>query len=237
MKTLIDELRDYKFYDGDRSRADKVSVSEVSGSDVHQAYLNRKFPDLKKPSKISQATMGSIYDMGLRQIVDSIDGMENGKRTEYKLPNGVTLTGESDHFDHNNKQIIDGKLSKLFAMKSCQKENSHHYRLQLNWYRIIYGYEDYSMWLYWSLKDQSDVKADHPDEALVPVEVEPISERWLVDKAVEFSNELKQRLEHNQPKEKCDDTWRNDMRCKSYCDNAPACEYAKKKRYVGAGQW
>ena len=237
MKTLIDVIREYKFYDGDRSKWTQVSVSEVSGSDVHQAYLNRKYPELKKKSKISQATLGSIFDGGLRKIVDEQEGMENGVRTQMELPNGATLTGEADHFDHNNKQIIDGKLSKMFAMTSCKKEAKHSYRLQLNFYRLLYKLNDYRMFLYWSLKDQSDVKADHPDEALVPVEVEAINDSWLIDKAVEFSDELNHRLQNNQEKEKCDDTWRNDMKCKQYCDNAPACAYAKKMGYNGISSW
>jgi len=236
MKTLIEVIREYKFYNGDRTDPMKVSVSEVSGGDVHQAYLARKFPDLKKPSKISQATMGSIYDMGLRDIVEEIPYMRNGDRREMKLPNGFTLTGEADHIDDHNKHLIDGKLSKIYAFKQAEKEAKHHYRLQLNFYRILYDIRDYKMFLYWSLKDQSDVKADHPDEALVPFEVDVISDQWLIDKAVEFSDELKKRIDNNDPKEKCDDIW-GGMRCKMYCDNAPACEYAKKKGYVGARNW
>ena len=242
MKNVLELIRGHEFYTGDRSIHNKVSVTEISGSDVLQMYLARRFPDAKEPDKVGQNTLGSIFDGGMRDLVaangkgEDVD-IENGVRFQIELPNGFILSGEPDVIDNGNKWIVDTKLSKMYAVKMMGKEGAkHQYAQQVNYYRLDKR-NHFKMFILWGLKDQSDVKKDHPTEAMVLVEVPKINDTWLIQNAVEKTEELKLMLETDNVKAKCDDTWANDMRCKSYCDKKSVCPYAKKRGYNGAGSW
>ena len=112
-------------------------------------------------------------------------------------------------------------------MEMCEKEKEHHYKVQLNLYRWLLG-GDYRMFLLWGLKDQSDANPKHPNEAMMLKEVELISDDRLISIATEKSNKVISIIKGNeQAPAKCEDTWRNDVRCKYYCDVCNFCPYYK----------
>ena len=230
---LLDALRKHDFYSGKTKKTtDLFSVSEIAGGDILQLAL-RRLHDIPIEEKVTQATLGSIFDAGLRKIIDDLNEKLNthfysGYRMEKQLPNGITISGETDILDSENKWIYDAKLSKIFAMQMCEKEKEHQYKLQLNLYRWLLG-DNYRMFLLWGLKDQSDANPKHPNEAMMLKEVEHIADDRLISIAVEKSNKVISIVNGNeQAPTKCKDTWRNDVRCKYYCDVCQFCPYYKE---------
>jgi len=221
---LLDALRKYDFYSGETQRTVELfSVSEIAGSDVLQLAL-RRLNEIPIEEKVTQATLGSIFDIGLRKAIDDLNEkfgthFYSGYRMEKQLPNGITISGETDILDSKNKWLYDAKLSKIFAMEMCEKEKEHQYKLQLN----------YRMFLLWGLKDQSDANPKHPNEAMMLKEVELISDEKIIAIATAKSTIVRQTIENNEPlPKKCEDTWRNDVRCKYYCDCKNFCPYYVK---------
>ena len=230
---LLDALRKHDFYSGETQRTVELfSVSEIAGDDTLQLAL-RRLHDIPIEEKVTQATLGSIFDIGLRNVVGDLNEkfgthFYSGHRMEKELPNGITISGETDILDSENKWIYDAKLSKIFAMQMCEKEKDHHYRLQLNLYRWLLG-DNYRMFLLWGLKDQSDANPKHPNEAMMLKEVEHIADDSLISIAVVKSNKVISIVNGNeQAPTKCKDTWRNDVRCKYYCDVCQFCPYYKE---------
>lgn len=231
---FLDVLRGVEFYSGDKGDANRVSVSEVAGGNLLQSYLMRT-KNYTKVDKLSQATIGNLADIGLRSL--AIDGslgdsVQSGARVLKVLSNGMTLSGECDLIDHDNKIIYDLKITKMFAYQQIKKEGAlHHYAVQLNYYRLLYG-EDYRMVLVLGLKDQSDVETSksYMEEAFVLHEVERIDNDMLKNMATSYSNSLKGMIDgYVTVPNKCSDTWGNDMKCKYYCEVKSVCPYAKSK--------
>lgn len=231
---FLDVLRGVEFYSGDKGDVNRISVSEVAGGNILQSYLMRT-KNYTNTKKLSQATIGNIADIGLRSLAmdGSLgDSIQSGVRTFNVLPNGVVLSGECDLIDHDNKIIYDLKITKMFAYQQIKKEgSSHHYAVQLNYYRLLYG-KDYRMALVLGLKDQSDVETSksYLAEAFALHEVENIDDKQLIDRANKYGAELKEMIEGDmKPPNKCEDTWGNDMKCKYYCEVKEVCDYAKNK--------
>jgi len=229
---LLDALRKHDFYSGEIKRTVELfSVSEIAGGDVLQLAL-RRLHDIPIEEKVTQATLGSIFDAGLRKIIDDINDklgthFYSGYRMDKQLPNGSIISGETDIIDSENKWLYDAKLSKIYAMESCERESEHQYKLQLNLYRWLLG-DNYRMFLLWGLKDQSDTNPKHPNEAMMLKEVKHIADDKLISIAVEKSNKVISIVNSNeQLPAKCEDTWRNDVRCKYYCDVYQFCSYYK----------
>jgi hypothetical protein len=236
---FLDKLRSVEFYSGSKSESNRVSVSEVASGNLLQSYLMRT-KNYSKVEKLSQATIGNLADIGLRSL--AIDGslgdsIHSGVRVLKVLSNGTTLSGECDLIDHENKIIYDLKITKMFAYTQIKKEgDSHHYAIQLNYYRLLYG-QDYRMVLVLGLKDQSDVETSKSfmEEAFVLHEVKAIDDNVLKQKALSFSNSLSEMINGNiEVPDKCDDTWGNDMKCKYYCEVKSVCKYAKNRGYASA---
>jgi len=229
---LLDALRKYDFYTGDQKTIEKVSVSEIAGTGELQMALRRQHK-IPIEDKVTQATLGNIFDLGLRSLVDDLNEkfgthFYSGYRMEKLLSNGVIISGETDILDDVEKWIYDAKLSKIFAMQMCEKEREHQYKLQLNLYRWLLG-DNYRMFLLWGLKDQSDANPKHPNEAMMLKEVEHIADDRLISIALEKSNKVISIVNGNeQAPTKCKDTWRNDVRCKYYCDVCQFCPYYKE---------
>jgi len=229
---LLDAIRKYNFYTGDaKYTIDRVSVSEVAGNGILQMVLCRQY-GTPIEGRASQATLGSIFDIGLRNLTEKLNEkfethFSPGYRMEKSLPNGVTVTGEPDIIDPVNKYLYDAKLSKIYAMQMCEKEFQHHYKIQLNLYRWLMG-EDYRMFILWGLKDQSDSDPKHPKESIMLKEVGKIDDVWLVNHAVQKSDLIKLMINGDQPiPVKCENTWRNDVRCHYYCSYNSFCRYYK----------
>lgn len=221
-------LRDYPFYNGNK-QGKRVSVSEISGDDVLQMYLRRAF-NLEREDKITQATLGSIFDLGMREIARE-SGLTSMHRVEKLLPNGWILSGEGDLYDSEKNIIYDVKLTKIYALEQWKKEpNGHQYTKQLNWYRILCN-ESAELRLLWFLKDQTETKADHPKEALVQTVVPRLEQSELLKEASEKIELLEMMLENGVGKDvQCKDTW-GGLRCKLYCEAREVCPYAKSKGF------
>lgn len=231
---FLDVLRGVEFYSGDKGDANRVSVSEVAGGNLLQSYLMRT-KNYTKTTKLTQATIGNLADIGLRSLAIDCslgESVQSGTRVLKVLSNGTTLSGECDLIDHENKIIYDLKITKMFAYQQIKKEgSSHHYSVQLNYYRLLYG-SDYRMALVLGLKDQSDVKTSkaYMEEAFVLHEVATIDDKQLIDRANKYSTDLKAMIDGAiKPPSKCEDTWGNDMKCKYYCEVKEVCSYAKSK--------
>lgn len=224
-------LREYEFYTGEKKKSGSISVTELSGDDMLQMVLRRKF-DVPKDDKIGQNTLGSIFDLGMRHIAIET-GLKSMERVKKILPNGWVLSGEGDLIDDEQKTIYDVKLTKIYALEQFRKDKKNHqYTKQLNYYRLLYGKEDYNLFLMWFLKDQTEAKLDHPREALVTTEVPKLDEKELLKYAIERTNELEVQLDVDVSKDaKCDDVWGGN-RCKFYCDVKEVCPYAKSKGYA-----
>ena len=230
---LLDKLKEVKFYNGDKTVKNQISVTEVTGGEVLQAYFARKYPDIKK-TKVGQFTLGSIFDYGMRQLVlDSKMGgeMQSGERMNYTLPNGYTLTGEPDILDIESKVIYDVKLTKVYAWKKTVEEGAKHaYAKQLNYYRLLDG-RDFKMALFMALKDQNEAKPTDPN-AIEIVEVAKIEDGVLIGDAVKISDSLQRLLDGvDKLPEKCNDLWGGN-KCKFYCDYNTVCEYAKRSGHT-----
>lgn len=227
---LIECIRKRNYYSGDKPTRDKVSVSEISGSDVMQMVLKRKFV-IEPVNKINQATLGSIFDAGMRDLLKRYNeefgtAFTSGVRVEKTLPNGIIISGEMDTVNENPKEIYDTKLSKIYALEMWLKtESSHQYTLQQNFYNWLLG-GGYAMFLLWGLKDQSDMKSDKYSEAMILMPVEKVSIDFLMGLAVTKSDMMIAILDEKEPMpSKCIDTWRNNSRCEHYCDCNKVCPY------------
>lgn len=222
---LTDIIKNYKFYHGDRSDADRLSVTEIFGGQPLQIALTRKHYDELDGKDITQATLGSIFDLGIKNMGYDADRME-------KEHNGFTISGEPDFFEDGH--LKDIKLTKKFALMMWEKNpKEHQYTLQLNAYRMMLEDKDKevkSMSICWFLKDQSDVKDGDPP-ALVETEVPHIDDEYMLDKATEVHSDVRGMLDGRIEMTKCDDRWKNDFRCKHYCDVKKFCPYAIKRGY------
>ena len=70
---LLDALRKHNFYNGETKRTtDSFSVSEIAGGDVLQLVL-RRLHDIPVEEKVTQATLGSIFDIGLRNVINDLN--------------------------------------------------------------------------------------------------------------------------------------------------------------------
>ena len=221
-----DVVKSYSFYSGDRTDIDKLSVTEITGGEPLQIALTRKHSDEISRDKITQATIGSIFDLGFKNM-----GFEP-ERIKIDI-DGFTVSGEPDIFQDG--VLVDNKLTKKYALKMWEKEKEkHQYTLQINFYRMMLenqGKEVKDMQIAWWIKDQSDVKAGDP-QALVETKVPHIEDSKLLDIARGVHEEARGILEGKILTQKCNNTFGNDMRCKSYCDVKEFCPYAKKRGYT-----
>lgn len=232
---ILDKLKEYQFYTGSKDNKNSVSVSEVSNYNLLQSYLERT-EKVAKSKKLSQATLGNIFDIGFRQLaIEGAFGEDviSGSRVFKTLSNGMVLSGECDLLSHIHKHIWDVKLSKLYAVSQVKKEGkAHQYNLQLNYYRLLYG-NDYTMSLIFGLKDQSEVEKAklYYETAIEEVVVDYIDNNYLIARALNFTNELKSHLDNGTAPDPCDDRWSGDLKCKYYCNVMEVCSYARKKGY------
>ena len=220
-------IKQHEFYTGKREKF-QVSVSELSGDDVLAIYLRREH-DIVKEDKITQATLGSIFDLGIRQVANE-QGLESLGRVLRTFDKWV-ISGEGDLIDRENNTIIDVKLTKIYALEQWKKDPlKHQYTKQLNWYRVLMGDESTKLQLYWFLKDQTETKDTHPKEALVVTDVPVMDEVKLFGEMIEKLYQL-EALYNGGKREKCDDTWGNDTKCRLFCDCKSVCPYASKRGY------
>lgn len=232
--TLLDLIREYDFYTGEPTR-ERVSVSEIASGDILQMVLKR-INKIPKAKKLTQATLGSIFDLGVKSLILKLNEQfkENfaaGERIEKELPNGVVLAGEPDILHSTPKEIYDAKLTKIYAMEQCVTHTDHQYRLQLNLYDYLLG-GGHDLYLLWGLKDQfegmSRGKVCDYHDALIEQSVARINEGSMIQLAVMKSSEMQRVIDGQAPlPEKCDDTWRDDVRCKYYCECRDFCDYYK----------
>lgn len=222
-------LKDVEFYTGDRKKSRyEVSVTELAGDDALAMFLRRTC-DIEREPKITQATLGSIFDLGMREIAvqEGFESLSRVKRTFEKW----TISGEGDLYNREENVIIDVKLTKLYAMEQWQKKpKEHQYTIQLNWYRVLVGDDKTKLQLYWFLKDQTETNDKHPKEALVVTDVPILDEVELFGFMREKLYEL-EALYNGGKKEKCNDTWGNDLKCKLFCDCKEVCPYATRRGY------
>ncbi len=235
---MIDYIKKYNFYTGEvYTNPNKVSVTEVAGNDILQMYLARMY-GRKEENVIGQATLGSIFDLGMRSLIESINksfntSFESGVRMEKELPNGVIISGQPDIVDHKNKVIYDVKLTKLFALRFYEADpTEHQYTIQLNLYRWMIS-SDYRMRLIWALKDSSHENSNNIGESMVETEVAKIEDDGLVYFALRKTN-LVRAIYNGQIEvpEKCEDTWRNNSRCFYYCSVNNFCKFYEKIREI-----
>ena len=225
---LKEKIEAHNFYTGERVPY-TFSVTEVCDNEPLKGYLSRKFEP--KSEKVSQATLGNIFDVGMRQLVmDDVFGntVKGGVRILKQLPNGMFLSGEPDIIDEENKVIYDVKLTKIYAYKKIIEDGvSHQYVKQLNYYNSLLG-GGYDLKLFLALKDQSDVKPNDP-EAIEILDVPFIKHDELIRVACEYGENVMAILEEKigAPK-KCSDTWGNSMRCRHFCAYNHVCPYGKK---------
>lgn len=222
MKNLIEKMSVYV----GSSEPKNVSVTEVAGGEVLQAYLRRKATP--NPMEIGDNTLGSIFDAGIRSYikdckdVDRNRKMEAGERTSIQLNNGWKLSGEADTLvrDGNGEivEIRDTKLTKQYAKKSILEDKLHPYRIQLNLYRLLYA-PNAKMYLDVFIKDSNPLKGTKVYEQ---IEVQKINDFELETMCFNFSNKLESQLAKHTIFE-CSETW-GGRRCEMYCSYSMACK-------------
>lgn len=224
-KMLIEWLKENQ-----RIYADKtVSVTEITSGEVLQARLKRQAEWL--PIELNEAVMGTIFDLGIRTIVNEMSGINhNGTRIIRQLSNGWFLTGEPDTLTIEGDKLIairDTKLSKQYAKKSISTNIAkHQYAFQLNFYLWLlsdkYDISETKLYLdFWS-KDTNKTKGELVYEK---IEIPKIDFAYLNAMALEFTNTLEQELVEPKVTE-CSETW-GGRRCKEYCDVAHICPHMK----------
>lgn len=229
---MIELLRTANLYSGSNkfSAPMEISVTEITGGDPWQMYLRRKYDVVSEP-KVTHGTLGSIFDLGMRQLAGEL-GLESGGRVKKQFGK-YTLTGEFDLVDRAKKIVYDVKLTKVYALMMWNKEPLEHgYTQQINMYRYLFDMEDYTGAIAWFLKDQSDLKKGDPKEALVVTEVPTLPKVFLTKKLESFIEQMEQH-QQEEGNGKCEDRWANDMRCKNYCDCKSVCPYAQSRGYNG----
>lgn len=230
---ILKALEEYEFYSGNNKDVSSVSVTEVTGGEVLPAYLKRT-KDAPKQDNNSQALLGNIFDVGMRELAKAGvlgDGVVSGERISMELPNGYTLTGEPDLIDTKQKIIYDVKLTKVYAwQKVLEEDTAHQYVKQLNYYRLMMEGE-YGMELFMGLKDQSDAKPKDP-KAIELVSVSNIADEKLISEAVKFSDVLDAMIKGEEPiPNRCTDIWGGN-KCKFWCSQNIVCEFAKRNGYA-----
>ena len=230
---MIEKLRTANLYSGTNKFQHplEISVTEITAGDPWQMYLRRKF-DAKPEPKVTHSTLGSIFDLGMRQMSEEL-GLKSGGRVKKKFGKYI-ITGEFDLVDEEQKIIYDVKLTKVYALMQFQKEPLEHgYTQQLNMYRYLFDMEDYKGVIAWFLKDQSDLKKGDPKETLVLTEV-PSLPKIVLTKKLEHYIEKMESYQKDEQAGQCEDRWANDIRCKNYCDSKSVCPYAKRRGYNGS---
>jgi hypothetical protein len=233
---LLDDIEKIEFYSGSKNSLNTVSVSEVADNEPLIGYLKRKFEP--KKSGISQATLGNIFDIGMKQIIldYKIGTYEVGKRLNYKTKKGANLTGEPDIIDPINKVIYDVKLTKVYKHTVILKDPlADAYGVQVNIYNLMFGWgSESSLLLFMGLKDQTEVKPNQPN-AIEEVNIPHIKEEKLIEMVDEYYEKVFSMLNGDEKiPVKCENTFGNDMRCKYYCDYNHVCSYGKKYNSISS---
>jgi hypothetical protein len=88
---------------------------------------------------IGQNTMGSLLDLGLRETFKTEGGFIDFGRMNYFLPNGWTLSGETDlvYLKDNILYIIDCKMTKDYTLKKIKSKKHNSYFTQLEAYKFL----------------------------------------------------------------------------------------------------
>ena len=225
---LIDDLKSVEFYTRDKKEIDVFSASEISTNEPLQGYLMRTCEPMN--SGLSQATLGSIFDAGMRSLV--IDGKlgshyKSGERIQTVI-NGVKVSGEPDIIDTKNKVIYDVKLTKLYALKMIIKDvESHNYTKQLNIYNYLLG-GGYDLRLFVALKDQKDFDPKETFNAIEDVAVTKYSKEKVEQMVTSYADKVNDMLSGGELPRKCDETFGNDLKCRFFCSYMNSCSYGKK---------
>jgi PD-(D/E)XK nuclease superfamily len=236
IEVLLDDIMKIEFYSGTKNSLETVSVSEVADNEPLIGYLKRKFEP--KAERVSQATLGNIFDYGMKKIIldYKIGSYETGKRLNYNTKKGAKLTGEPDIIDEVNKIVYDIKLTKIYKHKVILTNPIEDaYGIQVNIYKLMLGWDDKSsLRLFMGLKDQTEVKPNQPD-AIEEVEIPHITPEKLENMVDDYYFSVFSMLEGKEPiPDKCNETFGNDLRCKHYCSYNHVCKYGKRYNSISS---
>lgn len=135
-------------YSGNTEPQAKIFSASSLGAEVLQTYLSWKYGRTDQLS-FQANTIGSIYQTGCDNIFDNnneiviLDDIEQPRykskhRMTYLLPNGWTISGETDQIDFKYQVIFDNKVISSSAYKEIIKNSpDHDYNLQQAVYQFL----------------------------------------------------------------------------------------------------
>ena len=124
------------------SREPNARVLSASSINKENYYLMNQYKFQKKEQESFGAnTIGSIFQLGIDAAIQKNDSEGRyvfGKRMEYPLENGWTISGELDVMDTIENVIIDNKVISAYSYKDVMKNiPSSDYNLQVATYVML----------------------------------------------------------------------------------------------------
>ena len=124
------------------SREPNARVLSASSINKENYYLMNQYKFQKKEQESFGAnTIGSIFQLGIDAAIQKNDSEGRyifGKRMEYELENGWTISGELDVMDTVENVIIDNKVISAYSYKDVMKNiPSSDYNLQVATYVML----------------------------------------------------------------------------------------------------
>ncbi len=231
-----------------------ISASMIA-KDPLQNYLTILYGSQEEKT-ISDSTLGSVFHMGMEQIVLAEKNNPNIGTDEHilcehtmhkKLANGWYLSGTADLIirrRNGTSDIEDHKLTKMYALKMIQKDlTTHDYTVQLqaldllNWNENPYPAEKK---LQSTLRINvfcKDAKAINKELTFTPVTAPNTNLENFEEKVIEITSSLQAYIEAGEIPPKCEDVWLRKLKngttistkCALYCGHGKAgiCPYYK----------
>lgn len=242
-KKLESAILNKTLYSGSTKKEKKViSASSLGQEDLFNLmqYKHGK----KVNNSFGASEIGSVYQLGIDEILKDNPDYIVGLRMEHELPNGWKVSGEFDLFDKVNNVIVDCKvLSPAGHAKAIKGNEDDSYNLQLATYRYLIEKTkpkgiDLTREIYTGLhavnKGGSASKGNILWQGNIPTNSLETIEKMLLDK----SNTLQDCIDNDKLPDQLCDQWKfgrhkgGPARCAIYCDYKDVCPmYSKETEF------
>lgn len=232
-----DMLLEASGYSGNKKAGEKIISASSLGNDDLQLFLDYKHGK-KEDTKFEASNLGSIYQLGVDLACQGNEQYRSSTRYTHVLPNGWTVSGETDQEDLINKVIIDNKTSTGTALKKVKSEGKdHQYALQLAVYKYLIWKntgEDFSGALAFVDKGASYFKPTSGDTMNL-VEVETYNYEEVEEMLIQKTNKLQEFIDLDVEPDMCANRFpytsrgvTKPMRCLYYCSFNDKCRHFRQ---------
>ncbi len=230
----MDEVLKATQYSGIKEANTRIISASQLGADPQEVLMRYKYGIIDDDT-IGQNTLGSLVHIALEKIYSNKKGILVEYCPKPIKIDDLFLTGSIDRIDIINKEIIDIKVTKTYAIKKMIEGTSEAYRWQLSAYRYLMYREtgdDFKCFIEaWDKQGGYDVRKGEDIPTKQKIEIEPYSYEQVkarFRKLVEF---VKKGVE-----KQCDDVFLRKikgktvpLKCLKYCSYNKVCKFYNPK--------